>query len=176
MFRSGFTLTFFLIFGLSAAAFGQTQDPGSVFTPSEPEEFRPRTVRETMQKMRIDRERKEYQQRLTRGEEAVKLAEEIERSVGISGQLSRSDLSRISDVEKLVRKIRSDLGGKDGDDDDTIDTMAPNDAVAAVKALSETTSKLYDELKKTTRFTISTAAIESSNAVIRVARFLRILK
>jgi hypothetical protein len=43
----------------------------------------------------------------------------------------------------------------------------------AVNTLKETTATLFDELKRTSRFSISAAAIQSSNAAIKITRFLR---
>jgi hypothetical protein len=45
-----------------------------------------------------------------------------------------------------------------------------------VKSFRAAAVGLFDELKKTTRFTISAAAIQSANAVVKLARFLRISK
>ena len=42
--------------------------------------------------------------------------------------------------------------------------------------LKTSTAKLVDELKKTTRFSLSATAIQTSNAVLTVARFMRIRK
>ena len=49
--------------------------------------------------------------------------------------------------------------------------MSPAEAVKSLRAM---TVSMYDELKKTSRFTISAAAIESTNALLRITRFLRI--
>ena len=50
---------------------------------------------------------------------------------------------------------------------------APSNLQIAFKSLQSTTMKLVDELKKTTRFTVSAIAIQSSNTLLRLVRFIR---
>ena len=49
----------------------------------------------------------------------------------------------------------------------------PKDVVDGFKVLRSNTIKLVDELNKTTRFTISAAAIQTTNTVLRITRFLK---
>jgi hypothetical protein len=82
----------------------------------------------------------------------------------------------------LVTKIRKNLGA---DDDEELEEMAKN-AVAQPKApssleqafneLKDMTGILVEEVKKTTRFTISAMAIQTSNSVLKLVRFLRFRK
>ncbi|MBA3600943.1 MAG: hypothetical protein H0W45_06805 [Acidobacteria bacterium] len=46
----------------------------------------------------------------------------------------------------------------------------------ALKALKSNTLTLVDELKKTSRYSISVIAVESSNALLKAVRFLRFNK
>jgi hypothetical protein len=128
--------------------------------------------------MRIEKEKKEYDEMIDRGEQALKISEQLETTVSATGRLTEKELSQVAELEKLARKIRGGLGG----DDDTEDK---NEALAqirtmslenAVRELRDSTGTLYEELKKTTRFTISAMAIQSSNTVIRLAKALRIQK
>lgn len=140
------------------------------------EEPVPKNVLETREKMRIDKESKDHAEMLDRGEEVLKLAERVSRSFNANGRLSETDLATIGSIERDVKKIRDDLGGDDGDEkvDDLLGEHDKQPTVAdAVATLKTTTATLMDELKKTTRFTISAAAIESSNAVLAITRFLR---
>jgi hypothetical protein len=57
----------------------------------------------------------------------------------------------------------------DKEEDKSGQPMTTASAVADLKAVSE---KLLDEIKKSTRFSISVPAIEASNAALRSARFL----
>ncbi|MFT3745348.1 MAG: hypothetical protein QM785_13775 [Pyrinomonadaceae bacterium] len=137
---------------------------------------KPKSFRETLVKLRIDKEKKDYDDMLGRGEEALKLSEELEKAYEQNGRLNANEITKLATVEKLVKKIRSELGGDDDDDDDdkASPPPAPLDQKEAVRSFRSTTVKLFDELKKTTRFTVSAAAIQTSNAVLRLAKFLRI--
>jgi hypothetical protein len=142
--------------------------------PGDEDKDKPRTVRESLEKMRIEQEKKEYSQMLARGEEALKLSEQLETAFAQNGKLTDADQARIANIEKLAKKIRNELGGSDGDDDKERQerkTLSPSEAV---KSLRSMTVSLYEELKKTSRFSISAAAIESTNALLKITRFLRI--
>jgi hypothetical protein len=135
----------------------------------------PKNVLESREKMRIEKEKKDYAEMLERGDDALKLAERVTHSFGVTGKLSDEDLAMIESIEKNVKKIRSDLGGDDEDEklDDILGADRQPSLADAVSTLGSATTELIDELKKTTRFSISAAAIHSSNAVLAIARFLR---
>ena len=83
----------------------------------------------------------------------------------------------------MVTKIRKELGAED-DDASAKDPAAPtveaepkpSNTEEAFSYLKSTTIKLVDELKKTTRFSVSVVAIQSSNTILKLVRFLRIRK
>ena len=56
------------------------------------------------------------------------------------------------------------------------DNPKPSNLEEGFKYLQSTTTKLVDELKKTTRFSISVVAIQTSNNVLKLVRFLRLKK
>ena len=144
-----------------------------------PEDEHPLGIKEGLEKMRIEKEKKDHDQMLTRGEEVVKISGEVQRSFEKGGALTKEDLDKVAKVEKLVKKIRDELGG-DGDDaagtdaDTSDDEILPNSTNGAVEELKTKSDSLLDQLKQTTRFTISAAAITSANAVLRIARFLKL--
>ena len=174
MFRNSFKLVILgccILFGAAAINAQTAADDGPIFGKQrEPE---PKNVREMMFKMQVDKEKKDYDEMIERGEEAVTLTQQIEKSYEKTGTLSQDDRDKLNDVEKLVKKIRGELGGED-DDKSEADADSPKDVVTGVKYLAKSTADLVDELKKTTRFSISAAAIESSNTVLGVLRFLRL--
>lgn len=164
-------------------AFGQNS-PTQPITPAPPVERRQdqrrsddsSSISETMTRMQIERRNKEYRQMIERSEEAMKLAAEIERVYEQNGRLGREEISKLNEIEKLVKRVRSDLGGSDDKDEaeaSELNKLAPSDIV---KNLAETTARLYDELKKTTKHSISAAAIATSNTALRVARLLKIMR
>lgn len=110
---------------------------------------------------------------LKNGEEAVKLSEEIEVSFEKTEKLSSEDFNKLARIEKLLKKIRSEMGG-DGDGDDKKEEQNPLSVKSAITSLKSSVVGLYDELKKTSRFSISVVAVQSSNSLLSIVRFLRI--
>jgi len=167
------------------SCFGQAADNKSSFVlkPGESEDDdKPKSFQETMVKLRIEKEKKDYDEMINRGETALRLSEELERAYTNNGKLTQNEVAKLETVEKLVKKIRNELGGDD-EGEDKESKGPPNEFTAseskltpgdAIKSFRETTVRLFEELKKTTRFTVSAAAIQTSNAVLKLARFLRI--
>jgi len=84
-------------------------------TPSgrpKQEDF-PKSIRENLKKHEIERHKKEHEKMLENGEEAVRLSEELVASFEKNNQLSVKDAEKLERIEKLVKKIRSELGGAD---------------------------------------------------------------
>ena len=169
-------LAFLLLTAAAASGFAQRTgvDNDTPLIPSrEGDDSRPRGIREKMIKLQIEREKKDHDEMLDRGEEVLKLAQELDRSVSANAGFSAKDLAALQTVEKLTKKVIDELGGDDDDDEFSEATGAPISAAEGTKALKEGAAKMVDELKKTTRFSISAAAIEASAAVLRTARLLR---
>lgn len=133
------------------------------------EEF-PKPILETLAKKRIEEEKEDFEKLIKRGEEAVKISEELEKAYAQNNTLSSKDKKKLKDLEKLLKKIRSDLGG---DDDDENFVEKPKSMSDAIKSLKDNTVSLLDEIQKTSRHTISAVAIESSNLIIKIVKFLR---
>jgi hypothetical protein len=117
------------------------------------------------------RQQSEYDDLLENGDEAVKLSTELEKRVEKTQNLASDDQKKLERLEKLFKKIRSSLGGDD--DDPSPDEDKPMSVKAAVSTLNEKAVALLSELKKTTRYSISVAAIHSSNAIIRLVKYIR---
>lgn len=136
---------------------------------------RPKSIRETLEKLRIDKEKKEFDSMLERSERAVLLADDLEKTLSGRSTFTKKDLEKIETLEKLVKKIRSDLGGQNDEENKyKSETGFPGNITDSIGTLKKSTVDLMEELRKSTRFTVSAAAIQSSNAVLRIARFLRI--
>jgi hypothetical protein len=134
----------------------------------------PKGIKETLQKNRIEEEKKQFDEMIKRGEEAAKLSEELSESFEQKRNFTAEDAKKLARLEKLVKKIRDDLGGED--DKETAANDAPTTLLNALKAVQENAANLLSALKKTTRLTISTVAIESSNTVLKLVRFIRFYK
>lgn len=173
-------MIFALVFALcgSSFAFAQAADGSSPLFPKENQKEQSGGMREMLDKMRIEREKKDHEEMIRRGQEALDLSNELEKAIESDQRLTPKETQKLDALEKLVKKIRSELGG--GDDVDSEDDQKavedPSSIVNAFKNLRSATVMLVDELKKTTRFSISAAAIKSSNSVLRIARFLRFWK
>lgn len=142
----------------------------------------PKSVKEFLAKQRLEKAKKDHEELLKRGEELQLLTRQLEAGFEKNNRLTAGDQEKLESVEKLVTKIRKGLGG-DGDEEEPEAEPAaaenepqPNTLKEAFVALKERTARLIDELKKTSRFTISAVAIQSSNSVLKVIRFLRLRK
>ncbi|HEX6126920.1 MAG TPA: hypothetical protein VFZ23_16220 [Pyrinomonadaceae bacterium] len=141
----------------------------------------PKGFKEMLAKQKAERDKKDHEQMLARGDEALRLANQLEASFSSGKTLSVEDKARLASLEEVVEKIRKELGGDDDGGEDRHfmkdeDEPKPSNAEEAFKYLQSTTVKLVDELKKTTRFTISALAIQSSNNVLKLVKFLRLRK
>lgn len=163
-------ITFLAAIALAAAFSVNAQSDASTASGKPRNEELPKSILETLEAGRIEREQKDFEELLERGDEALKVSAEIEKSFAENNKLSSDDRKKLDRLEKLVKKIRSDLGG---DDDDAAEEKTPSDVADAVKLIRENTVKLVDELKKTTRYSISAVAIHSSNILLRVVKFIR---
>lgn len=185
-------LALFAVFIACAAGVGYAQ-PAQ--TPEPPPSVLPDTARRgprifngadpqaaMIAKMRAERDKKDHKEMLDRGEEALRLASQLEEAFEKNRTLTPEDKTRLASLETVVEKIRKELGGDDdGEVEDLnlgkpVNEEKPSTMEEAFKFLQSTTLKLVDELKKTTRFSISAIAIQSSNSVLKIVKFLRLRK
>jgi hypothetical protein len=133
-------------------------------------------VKEMLAKQQTEREKKEYESLVERGETALKLSNELEESFDKNEHLSDAERRKLAEFEKLVTKIRKDLGGDEEGDtaEEDKEGEKPKDVREGFLYLKRSTEQLVSEIKRSTRFSVSVLAIESSNTLIRLARFLRL--
>lgn len=129
-------------------------------------------VKERMIELCIEDNKKDFERLLERSEQLARLTSEIKVSFGENNQLSKADREKLEEAEKLLDNIRDELRADDDDDDE--DRKRPESVIEAVEMLSENAAQLVDEIKKTTRHTISAVAIQSSNTVLKLVKWLRI--
>lgn len=161
----------------TCVAIAQNTDPGFPFPDRDGKRIEDsKQVRDMLAKQQAERDKKEHEELLKRAETALALSEELDSAFEENPVVTPNDVKKLAELEKVVKKIRGELGGDDdqsveeSDDDDE----KPVDLKSAFRVLRSTTVKLVDEIRKTTRFSISAVAIQSSNAVIRVIKFLRL--
>lgn len=170
--------TFFLIVFLSCSAAGvYAQSEASTPNGRLPrKEELPKNIQESLEKRRIEQEKKDYEELIQKAEEATKMATELNDSFAKQNSLTAEDRKKLEKLERLLKKIRKEMGGDDDDSDENADgedNEKPATVSNALNKLASTSVNLLDELKKTSRFSISVIAVQSSNAILRVIRFLR---
>jgi hypothetical protein len=171
-----FALSFLLI--AAPCLYAQNAEDTKYSNTRQKEDL-PKNLREMLTRQRIEEEKKEHNELLKRGDEALVISGQLEESFAQHQQLSARDQERLDYLAVLVKKIRKGIGGEDDEPEndrknpDAVLEDKPSDLETAFKALQSTTVKLVDELKKTTRFSISAIAVQSSNAVLRIVRFIR---
>ena len=168
-----FSRSIFTLFLITAAVIlVHAQSDASTRSGAPQKEDLPKGIQETLAKHRIEREKKDFAELLERGKEAIKLSDELEKSFTENNQLSTKDRKKLDRLEKVVKKIRNEIGGDDDDETVELDDK-PLSILNALKALKDNTVKLVDELGKTTRYSVSVVAVQSSNILLKVVRFLR---
>lgn len=167
----------FIAFLFSASVYcvnAQTDASGS--RAGQKEEL-PKGIKESLAKSRIEREKKDYEEMLRRGEEAARLSEELDESFIQNKSLTAEDRKKLERLERISKKIREELGGKEADKSENAgDTDSDEKAFSFSEGfdkLKNVSAKLSGELKKTSRYTVSAIAIQSSNTVLKLVRFLR---
>jgi len=174
-----------LLLGAVECAFSQPPEVPDATTATprgRREDIGSRSLKEMLIKQQIIREKKDYEEMLERGEEALRITKQLQASFEQNKSLSSEDRARLASLENTVEKIRKELGGGDdteiapAEESNTEEVPKPSSVEDAFKYLQQTTVKLVDELKKTTRFSISVIAIQTSNNVLKLVRFLRFKK
>ena len=177
-------LVMMAIAALSAQVFAQSSSNSDPLIPGRNRDAldQPKTVKEYLAKQRTEKEKKEHEELLRRTEEAALLSEQLETAFARNNQLSAADQAKLESLEKLVAKIRKNLGADDDDESGEASNglpsqpKSPSTVEQAFAELKDMTGKLVDEVKKTTRFTVSAMAIQTSNSVLKLVRFLRLRK
>lgn len=159
-------LVFIATMFLSFSALAQTS---SIY-----EEELPERLREQLVKMQIDQNKNEFNKLVARAGTLAKLSNQIKLSFEKHKTLTNEDGKKLKEAQKLLKKIRRELNAKN--DDKTAQNKQPKSLSHAITSLHKTTSNLLTEMKKVTRHSISVAAIQSSNTILRLVKFLRLKK
>ncbi|MBL8149346.1 MAG: hypothetical protein JNN15_05410 [Blastocatellia bacterium] len=85
--------------------------------------------------------------------------------------LSSDHLKTLEKIEKLAKKIRSEQGGDDPDDD-KLPTVSQN-WKEALERLEQLSDEIMKETAKVTRLSISASLIEQTNEVVAITKSLR---
>lgn len=161
---------------------GQPQQPTPIKNNLPDAEERPEKtfaagdpLLENLMKMKIRAEEKEHAEFVERGAEVARLTEEISRSFAEGGSVFR-DLDKLNQLEKVVKKIRKNMGGSDDDKrDDDSETPESNPATIAdaIAKLAEIGTNLGESVKASSRYTISADSIDNANELLELINFIR---
>ncbi len=132
------------------------------------EEF-PLSIREMLEKRKIEERKKEYNELLQRSKEVAELGEALYTAYEKRKSLTSEEIKKLERLEKLIRKILDDLGGKS--DKGEVQRLRSLDE--ALKFIKENTKELSSIVEKSTRFAISATAIEVSNALLETISEVR---
>lgn len=125
---------------------------------------------ETRHRWKVREEEKEHKEMVERGESAARLGEELKKSFADNNRLLANDAAKLDELEKLLKKIRKNMGG---DDDDTVSEAKPATLADALAKLAENGVVLQEELKTSTRYEISASAIEKANEMLELIALIR---
>jgi len=165
----------FRTFKLAALLFGamlllggvvcvHAQEDDDPMFPGHKKEDPPRSIRESLSRMRIEKEKKDFNEMVKRGDDAAKIASELR------DDLPAGQQDQISNIGKLVKKIHDGLGAEGSDNDPD---ALPASQSEAIRMLKEQVNDLTEELKKCSRFTVSASAIDRTNEILRLVKYLR---
>jgi hypothetical protein len=161
-----------------SAAFGQDTEPNSPGSPQRETAPRdtPRSPYEALARHRSSQAKKQHEEMLKRGDEALELVDRLQSSLDKNEAFTTRDAKDLESIEKLVNRIRKDLGAGSLDREDDEQTQKARSAGPreAFGYLKRSVYTLVSELNKTSRFSISAAAIQTSDGIIKIARFLRL--
>ncbi len=118
----------------------------------------------------IKHEEENYQEMIERAKENAQLGAELHSSFERHKSLSRDDLKKLERMEKLARRIRSDVGGSG---DENALKEPPRALDAAFTRLAELAEKVHEGVEKTSRHIVSAAVIERSNELVELIRYIR---
>lgn len=130
-----------------------------------------RGMLENKERWRMAAEEKEHRELLERSDRVAQLTDQLNKSFGQNSAFANGDATKLAELEKLVKKIRKNLGA--GDDDDTMDETKPATLAQAFIQLSEMGATLNEELKKQTRHEISADSIAKSNEMLDLINLIR---
>lgn len=161
----------FIIIFLSLAVFSQAQITSETASGRERSEPLPQSILETLAKQRIEYEKKEFDELKERAREASDICDELKSSFTKHKKLTSNELARLKDLEKLIKKLRKDLGASGSSD---VEEMAkPVSKKAAMERLFAEIELFDQEIQKVSRYAISVSAIDISNRILLVIGYLR---
>src|SRR2546426_11283590 len=98
-----YLFTFIAVFWISTTSISAQNNDSSQSVLPKPDvspEAQPKNVQEMLVKMRIEEEKKHFDEMLDRGREAAKISDELERSFSEKKEMTKIDLEKLENLEK----------------------------------------------------------------------------
>ena len=122
-------------------------------------------------RMEIARAEAEYKKVLEDTDKLSSLSSEVAHAFTSNGKLADEDLKKVGAIEKLARRILSNVGGDVvSDDSGDIQHKPLNDAITL---MSTDADKVQKCIKEQTRYVVSAAVIGNTNEIIHLTHQIR---
>jgi hypothetical protein len=118
----------------------------------------------------LKKEKKDYEEHVARAQEARDLAAELQKTYEIAHSFNAADYKKLERLEKLIRRVRNEVGGSQTDGDPK---ELPRTQDEAASLLADMAQELCDEVEKTPRRVVSASIIDLSNKLIALIQFVR---
>ncbi len=172
------TLLFFAIFALISIAGGESARGQTILNdPFKPgksgsDHESPLGSPEVEMRARLDAQRAEKlrKENLDRAREVAQLGLELRDIYSRNRSFDRNEIKKLERLEKLTRRIRSEAGGSD-DDENLKD--APREIDAALTRIADLSVELRKGVEKTPRLVVSAAVIDRANQLLELINFVR---
>ncbi|MBC7796299.1 MAG: hypothetical protein H7Z37_05475 [Pyrinomonadaceae bacterium] len=129
---------------------------------------------EMRQKNRLREMEKDHDEMIQRGSNSAILGEQINKSFTDNKKLGSQEISKLTDLEKTLKKIRKSLGGSEDKEDGLINENRPQSMEDAAQKLEKISAELHENLKKSSPYTISASSIEEINDLLYIVDYLRL--
>ena len=113
---------------------------------------------------------KEHQENLTRAREASELGNALATAFKQNKSLGSADLKKLEKLEKITKKIRSEVGASD---DEFELEQKPQDLAEAVDGVAKISTSLSEKVLKTPRRVVSASIVEDANVLLELIRIVR---
>lgn len=174
-------LLFFAIIALAAFAGGAAQAQGQIVSHDPFDNSRSDSRNSPMlgspevemrARLEIQRAEKLRRENLDRAREVAELGVELRDNYTKNRSFDHADIKRLEKLEKLTRRIRSEAGGSD--DDENLED-APRELDGALLRIALLSVALRKGVEKTPRLVVSATVIDHANQLLELINFVRTL-
>lgn len=159
---------------ITAAQFMQEKTPLPP-RPESPSRDRDQTPLSNLEeelraKRAIKMAEKDHEQNLDRAKEISDLAKQLQANLKEKSSIDRESLKKLSRLEKLTKKIRSESGGQD---EEVKIVDRPTTLAGAVAQVADSAEALSKAVQDTPRQVVSASVIGKANVLLELIKLLR---